>query len=207
MRRFRRAFGRSPGKRSVAWIPGFSAYDDPGGAFSRLMTLAGPIPGSTSTWGAAVQLTVDQDLQLHGGEDAVFQRLRGTFFFVEGRRNTGAGNVATSFPLRVVVYQCEILPGGTFNNVFTTSAGLGDDDILWTGEVLVSSVPQGATFTGLDTATVRSGAHYLDIDVRAKRKLSSNRQLVMAFQTSIGGTTGLDFRLLGGVRMLLKRPR
>lgn len=208
----RRRFGRLRGrKRSVAWIPGFSSYDDPNGVSNRLLTFAA-VPNTTTTWAVAVQLTTDADLTLHGGEDAVIERIRGRVVFVEGRKNAGAGLAAYGFQVRLVVAQCEILPAGgagspPFNQSFVTSADMGNDAILWNSDTVVSPTAIGGAGAGYENM-VGNLTQWLDVDIRAKRKLQSNSQIVMFMQSCFpAGTTGADMRFLGGLRMLLKRPR
>lgn len=208
----RRRFNRRAGsgrRRSVAWIPGFTSFDNAAGTSNRLLSFAA-VPLVTNIWSVAVQLTVDADLSLHGGEDAVLERIRGDLFFMEGRRNAGAGFAAAGFQLRCVIAQVEVEtdPAAvTFNHSFITSNDLGQDRILWAGHTMVSSVAVGAAGAGFD-AVGPTAPRWLDVDVRAKRKLQSDNVIAAFFQTVFpAGTTAADMRMFGGLRMLLKRPR
>lgn len=205
MRRVRRAFGTRRGKRSVAWIPGFSGADDAGGLSARVQAFGGPIPGTAHTWGIASTLVVSAtDLPMHGGEDAVLERIRGSLQFSKGQRDSGAGFGNWSFALRCIIYQHQTVPAGTFNDEFMSSAGLGADNILWTADTICTA--DG----GLDTTGFVDWDQIwrVDVDVRAKRKLQEDRPIVLAFQTiAPAGTVGLRMTVSGGLRTLMKRPR
>lgn len=200
-------FRRGAGKRSVAWIPGLSYFDGASGTDYTVLPFAA-VPGLTNIWGVATSMTTDTDLTLHGGEDAVFQRLRGSLLFTSGRRDGGAGNAAFGCCFQVILAQTDTLPGGNvtpFN--FCTSTGLGNDDILGRWTVGCSSVADGAAGTGLD-AVGPSFAQWLHLDVKARRKLQTDRHLVLWYQTALpAGTIAFDCRARGSLRMLLKRPR
>lgn len=205
-RRFTR--GRSR-KRSVAWIPGFTSFDDLNSVTHRLLTFAA-VPNTTATWSVAVELTDTTDLSLHGGEDAVIERIRGQLAFTEGRRNAGAGLGANGFQVRVVVYQSLIAASaaaGVANDAFTTSDDMGKDNILFMDHTVVSATAIGATGAGFDT--MAGGLmRWMDIDIKAKRRIQVDRPILLTLQTVLPvGTTGADCRMLGGLRMLLKRPR
>lgn len=205
----RRRFKSARRKRSVAWIPGITTFDTGVAATnSRLVALAALSAAVPNTWGVALAVTDDTDLSMHGGEDAVLTRIRGRLFFSDGRVNSGAGLAASAFQLRVAVTQTDITPALAVTPFdFTTSAGLGNDNILWMDSVLVPSVVTTGAGTNIDTV---DWEHFqLDIDVRAKRKLQSDRQVVLWFQSVFnGGTvTAVDFRLRGGLRSLLMRSR
>lgn len=171
----------------------------------RTLAFAGPIAGTTSTWGVASSLVTANDLTFHGGEDCVLSRIRGTLFFEKGQRNAGAGFGNWNFMLRLAVYQHENVPAGTFNDAFTRSNDLQADNILWTGETVVT-----ADF-GIDSAVAAvdyDSVWRLDVDVKAKRKVQEDRPIVLAFQTvAPAGTTALQCRVGGYLRMLLMRPR
>jgi len=186
-------------------LPGFSGFDDATGASARTQSFGGPIPGTTHTWGIASTLVVPTvDLPLHGGEDAVLERIRGRLMFSHGQRDSGAGFAAWSFAVRVLVYQHQSVPAGTFNDEFVSSGGLGADNILWSGETICTSD------FGLDSVNTvdYDQIHRLDVDVRAKRKIQEDYTIVLAFQTvAPAGTTALKMQVNGGLRTLLKRPR
>lgn len=198
-----RRFGRSRGKRTTAWLPGFSGFDDVAGLGARVLTLVGPIAGSTNTWGLASTLMGVADLPLRGGEGAVFTRAVGDLTFFAGLRNAGAGLAAATFPLRVVLAQHEQLPAGTFGEIFTTSGGLGDERILWMADTWVTS----DTFTGLQ-AFDWDQPWRIHIEARAKRIVTEDYPVTLYMQTVLpAGTTAANFQCAGGIRILAKRPR
>lgn len=201
-RSFRSGRGR---RRSVAWIPGLTTYDTANGLNARAITLAVVRAAVPNTFGAAVQMTTDADLSLHGGEDAVITRILGRLYFTDG---TGAVGAATGYQLRVVLAYQDVNPDGTTAATdFTTSDGLGIDNILWEKDVIVSSVATAGAGTGLDGIVFTEGFGMLDIDCKAQRKLQSNSQLILWFQTVTPAAAARAFVLRGGLRMLLKRPR
>jgi len=197
--RFRR--GR---KRSVSWVDGITTYG--AAENSRLITLT-QAGFAANQWGATTGAVVASDLPFHGGEDAVVTRVVGRLGFMEGRRNAGAGLAATGYQLRVVVAQVPTEGATIFSEDFTTSAGLGSEKILWFRDVIVSATAIGATGGGYDTAFT-SGPFWTEVDVSAKRKVQQDSTIIVWYQTVFpGGTSGADFRLLGGLRTLLMRPR
>lgn len=203
MRFRRRGSSRIRGKRSVSWIAGFSGMDDANGTPERVFAFAGPVAGTVTTWGVAVELVGSNDLTFSGGEDAVVSRIRGRLFFYAGRRNAGAGFAVASFPLRVAIYQHEVLPALTFNEAFTRSTDLGQDRILHLQDTIVTGDTYGAG-QGFDW----DQPHRIDIDVKAKRKVQNDNTIVLAFQTVFpGGTTAADMKVAGSLRTLLMRPR
>lgn len=197
----RRSFGR---KRSVAWIPGFSCYDDATGVDARTFGFAGPVPGTLHTWGVAVVLCDATDLPLHGGEDAVIERIRGKLYFFNGLVNAGAGLLASSFALRVVVAQHEPNPAGTFNESFVSSNDMQQDRILYEGETWVTADNHTVSNPNFDF----DQPHFLEIDVRAKRRVQEDNIIALYFQTVLpAGTTAATMKMSGGLRALVKRPR
>jgi len=209
MFRRRRSFSRSR-KRSVAWIDGLSGFQTATPIQVRVLTFAVVNAAVPNTYGVAIGLTTDADLSLHGGEDAVIQRIRGRLLLYNGLVNAGAGPVAGSFFVRVVVAQSDITPAGaTFPADFTTSAGLGRDDILWTRDLLVSGTAILGNGTGVAAETSTLNDFWFDVDVRAKRRLQSGRQLVLWFQSTAlaAGTVPVSCTMAGGIRLLMKRPR
>lgn len=205
MRFRRRAFGRRGSKRSVAWISGVTGMDPVARADHKLLALA-PLTTGASVQAAAIQLTADTDLSLHGGEDAVIERIRGRLCLYGGSLNSGAGLVAADFFVRVLIVQSDVTPAGfTMPQDFTTSAGLGADDILWMRDVFVPrSTAVGTAGAPFDTLA----NEFMEIDVRAKRKLQSDRQLILWVQTQqAGAVIAAQLLYAGGIRMLLKRPR
>jgi len=202
--RFRgRGFRR---KRSVSWLAGLSSYDGPGGTSARVIGLAA-IAGAPNVWAASIGLVIPADLPLHGGEDAVLARVVGRLGFMAGRKNAGAGLAAFGFQMHVALVQSDFLPGGTVSPWdFTSSVGLGNDDIMFSSDVVVPSVAIGGAGTGYELA-VGGMERWLEMDVGVKRKVQEDRCIILWFQTVMpGGTTGADFTLLGSLRSLLMRP-
>lgn len=193
----------------MAWIPGFTSFDDANSLSNRLLAFAA-VANSTSTWAMPIALTVSDDLALHGGEDVVMERIVGQLAFVEGRRNAGAGLAAMGFQARAVVYQQRIssmAATGVTNDAFVLSDDMGKDNILWMDHLLVSPTAIGAAGAGYELM-VSSLLSWTKVDIRVKRKLQLDTPLVFALQTCFpAGTTGADCRMLGGLRMLLKRPK
>lgn len=206
MRRFRR-FGNRRAKRSVSWIDGLNTYDNVAGTNARLTALAA-LPGAANIWFASFALTTSADLTLHGGEDAVLIRTVGRLGFFAGRRDTGAGFANYGFQMRCALVQVDVDPtsGLSGARIWTSSQALGSDDILHSRDVLVHGIPVGAAGAGYDAV----GYNVLseEFDVRAQRKLQQDRLVTLVMQTVLpAGTTAADFILLGGLRMLVKRPR
>ena len=125
----------------MAWIPGLSCYDI--GAGVSQTRLVGMTNVSTAlfanVFGAAIALTIDSDLSMHGGEDAVLTRIVGRLGFTTGRVDSGAGAAATTFVARVVVAQTDFIPasGSVMPFEFLTSSGMGQDDILYMRDVII----------------------------------------------------------------------
>jgi len=195
-------------KRSVAWIPGITTYEPVAGVSNRLVALAPvDVVNLPNVWGASIALVLPADLPLHGGEDCVLTRTVGRLGFMEGRRDAGAGVAAFGYQLRVTIAQTDFTPAATITPWgFTSSVGMGNDDILWEADVVVPNMGIGAAGAGYDTAA-GGMERWLEIDSTAKRKVQEDRVVVVWFQTVMApGTVSADFRLLGGLRALLKRP-
>lgn len=206
MRRFRR-FGSRRAKRSVSWIDGLNTYDNVAPTNARVVTLAA-LPGVANIWFASFALTTAADLTLHGGEDAVLVRTVGRLGFFAGRRDAGAGFANFGFQMRVVLAQVDVDPtsGLSGARIWTSSQALGSDDILHSRDVLVHGIPVGAAGAGYDA--VGYNILHEDFDIRVKRKLQVDRLVTLVMQTVLpAGTTAADFVLLGGLRMLVQRPR
>lgn len=209
MRR-RWASSRSRGrKRATSWVSGISTYDPPGGSNARLVSLTTAGFASANVWGATIGVVINTDLPSHGGEDCVVERIVGRLGFMEGRRNAGAGFAATGYQLRVAVTQASEIAGTAtiLADEVVTSAGMGKENILYSTDVIVPSLPIGAAGTNYDVA---SGGmeRWLEVNIRARRRVSEDTPIMLWFQTVLAaGTTAADFRLLGGLRTLLKRPR
>jgi len=206
----RRRFGRRRGsfRRSVSWIDGINTFDTTAGQSSRTVPLLSLAATAPNLWGAAIGLVIPTDLPDHGGEDAVLTRVRGRLGFMGGRRDAGAGFANYGFQMRVLVTQSDWLPsGGVTPFDFCSAAGLGNDDILFSHETVVPDEPITATGHGYSLMLNRLSP-WLELDVKAKRKLQKDRMIVLWFQTALAaGTTAVDFQLLGGLRTLLMRPR
>jgi len=201
----RRFFRGRKRKRSVSWIDGITSYDGAAGTNTRLITLLN-FPG-TNVWAASIGLVIPADLPFAGGEDAVLTRVVGRLGFMEGRRDAGAGPAALGFQMRVTIAQTDFQPAGAVTPWdFTTSVGMGNDDIMSEWDVVVPNMGIGAAGGGYDTAA-GGMERWLEVDVSAKRKVQQDRCVVVWFETVFGvGTVGADFRLLGGLRSLLMRP-
>lgn len=198
--------GRARSRRTVAWLPGIATQDTVAGTSSRLIGLTLVAP-ATNTFGAAISVTTDPDLTLHGGEDAVLTRIRGRLYFSDGRVDAGAGPAANGFQLQVAFVKTDTLVTGAITPMdLTQSFGLGEDQILWLQSVLCSSGVTTGTGTGLDA--IDWEGKYIDIDVRAKRKIQVGGHVVMWLQVCLpGGTVSADLRLRGALRILMQRPR
>lgn len=192
----RRGFGR---KRSVNWTPGFSGLDQAGTADS-LHSLYTNTVGNVYT--VAYTLTADSDLQLHGGEDAVVVRMEYELYFFN---STKATVTAQDFAGRLVFVQEETTASNAIPPVdYTSSAGLGRDNILHTRDFLLSSV--GAI--GNEAHRGAQHANWLRGDIKVKRKLQSGNHIYMVVQTvKSGANVPEGFNVAGHVRTLLMRPR
>jgi len=204
MRRWARR-GRAR-RRSVSWIDAITTYDSGTGVSSRLLALTNTgLPANV--FGATIGVVLASDLPLAGGEDAVLTRLVGRLGFVEGRVNSGAGLAAFGYQMRVVVAQVSADAAGIFSDNFISSAGMANDKILYMRDTVVSPTAIGAVGAGYENM-VGNFERWVDVDVRVKRKITVDMQIILWFQTVFPpGTTGADFRLLGGLRTLLMRPR
>jgi len=196
-------------KRTVAWVDGFSSMDTTVPQQVRPVVFAVVNAAVANTLGVAVQLTVDADLSMHGGEDAVIQRIRGRLLLAGGLAGA-AGGVPTSFPVRVLIVKADVTPaGGAMPSDFTTSAGLGRDNILWTKDVLCTGTTVFGNGTGAATETSSTNGYWFDVDCRAQRKLQQGQHLVLWFQVvnTAAGVGPVSMNVVGSLRMLLKRPR
>lgn len=203
--RSRRRFGRGR-KRTVSWIDSITTYDGPGALSTRLVGLTNTGFGA-NVFGATIGVVVASDLPKHGGEDAVVTRVVGRLGFFEGRKNAGAGLAAYGFQMRVVLAQVATQGGSIFTDDFTTSAGMGNDKILFLKDVIVPNVGIGGAGAGYEL-TVGSHETWLEMDVKAKRRVTEDANIILWFQSVFPvGTTAADFRLAGGLRTLLMRPR
>lgn len=213
--RFRRGFRARRRRASVAWIDGVPGFSLAGNSQSTLVTMSplGSAAPYTNIQSAAIRLVNSTDLSEHGGEDAVFMRARGRILLFNARQGVGGtpAVVAGGFALRIVIAQTEVIDetSGTVSPTpFVDSSGMGRDSILWYHDTLVSG---SNVFLSGGTGTAEASTmndNWIDIDVKAKRRVQKDREIFMWFQTMIAGLTpDLDFRLVGGLRMLMKRPR
>lgn len=203
MFRRRRSFGRRFGaRRSVGWIPGASFYTP---ALWETTQAWFNVLGGTNIWGTATQLTVLEDLQSHGGEDAVLTRITGRILVFAGQVNAGAGLAPADFFYRLLVVQQDNTGGGVLGIDYTTGAGLGRDSILFFRDGYCSRATE---VDSVAPATSLIDSHWVDVEVKAKRKLEENKQVFLWIQSAFPvGTTGVQTRFAGGLRALLKRPR
>lgn len=203
---FRRPFRRMRRKLSTSWIPGLSGLNTAAPAQAKTLALTAS-PAAANSYGAAIILTTSEDLKLHGGEDCTVQRIRGRLWFygMTYDANPPAGTWA-----RVVIAQQDVDPAGNILFLdYTTSVGLGDDNILHTEDLYVSSAtaPQDGGTDAPNRSTLPLTTR-IDIDCKARRRLTEEKQLVFWFQTVKSGTAiPTQVTYAGGLRMLLKRPR
>jgi len=205
MRRFRRSFARRP-KRSVSWIPGFSgaSLTAPSQARNFSMTALSTAPNVTA---AATILVNDADLSMHGGEDAVITRIRGTLWLY-GAVWDGAAPAGTW--ARVIVALTDVDPSGNvFPAEYMSAQGLGRDEIMWCQDAFVSntSLPGNGTGANTETGTLPMACR-VDVDIKARRRLQSDQVPVLWFQCVKSGASGVTtLTVAGSLRMLLRRPR
>lgn len=206
-----RRFGRRAGlrKRTVAWVDGFSSLDTTVPRQLRPVVFAVVNAAVPNTLGVAIQLTVDADLSMHGGEDAVITRIRGRLLLVGGLAGA-AGGAPTSFPVRCLIVKSDITPAGAaFPGDWTTSAGLGRDDVLFMRDVLCSGTTVLGNGTGIATETSTTNGYWFDVDCKAQRKLQQGQHLVLWFQVvnTAAGVGPVSMNVAGNLRLLMKRPR
>jgi len=174
------------------------------------MTFAA-LAGAANTYAVAIQLTTDADLQLHGGEDAVIERIRGRLL-PYGALATPAGPVPTPTLCRCLIVQQDVTVAAGIAPVdYSSGAGLGRDNILWSRDILISGTTVLGNGTGLATETSTIQDSWFDVDVVAKRKIQAGYHIFLDFQTvdfsAAAGNEPVSFQLAGGLRLLMKRPR
>lgn len=200
MRRFR-GFARRA-KRSVSWARGISSWDGTVPIQTRLWTFsAGPIAGVRHS---STLLVDNTDINEHGGEDTVLERVRGRLVFHIGQTDVGA---ALDFHCLFSIVQLDASATGAVNNLdFTSSEGLGFDQILWQQYFYVSRLN---LLTSAVTASSLVGQlGVVDVDCKAKRKLTRNRLIYIDISTTNEGAVVVgSCRSAGALRVLLKRPR
>jgi len=187
-----------------------NTYDTATPDSSRLVSLTTAGFTTGNIWGSAIVLVANTDLPPAGGEDAVLTRVVGRFGFLEGRRDSGAGLAATGFQLRVAVVQgSQIANTNTvLADELVTSAGLGKENILFMKDVIVPAAARGASGAGFDTCFAPGPFWQAEIDIRAKRRVTTDAPILLWFQTVFpAADTSVDFRLFGGLRILMQKPR
>lgn len=198
-------------KRRTSWVVGLNTYDTATGTGSRLVTLTTAGFTTANVWGSAIVLVANTDLPSAGGEDSVLTRVVGRFGFMEGRINSGAGLAASGFQLR-----CAVTLGSQIANTNTiladelvTATGMGKENILFSRDVIVPLTARGATGGGFDTAFTSGPFWQADIDIRAKRRVATDSPILLWFQATFDSAvvTAADFRLFGGLRVLMTHPR
>jgi len=207
MRRFRGR--RRLAKRTTAWIPGVTSYDAVAGVSNRLVALTTAGFTTANLWGSAIVLVANSDLPARGGEGAVLTRVVGRLGFTDGRRDAGAGNAAAGFQMRVAVVQGSQIAGTNtiLADELVTGVGMGKENILFETDVVVPATARGATGGGFDTAFA-SGPFWTDFNVRAKRRVTEDAPILLWFQTVFpAADVTIDFRLFGGLRILMQKPR
>ena len=195
MRGRRRVFGRAR-RRTVAWIDGLSFFDNTGaGASERIFSPQ--TVDANGTVGVSLALTTVADLNLHGGEDAVFTRMRGRIWLC-----VSASGAARNIPVLVTISQKDVIPssGVVLNIPFVSGEGLGRDDILWQRAV------QSCFLLSSHTGNLNTAFDFIELDVRAKRKLQADRQLFIDFQWK-GSIVADTLQVAGTARMLLMRSK
>lgn len=198
----RRARGRMRrgGRRSVAWIPGYSTVDVAGGT-SAVPQALGAVPGSANTYGFGVNLIAQADLAMHGGEDAVVVRILGTLTFF-GQQTMAAGPVPTFS--RVMLTQVDTTGDAQLVREYVSSAALGYDDILWCATVGVAGTNLLAAAEPLYGGLSSLGT--VHIDCKAKRKIQADRELFLQYQC-VTALVPTVVQVAGHIRVLLMRPR
>lgn len=204
---FRRArrFGMRRPRASVAWIPGVSGLDPTAPAQAKVLTLTS-LSTSANTYAAALILVNDADLSMHGGEDAVMTRIRGSLWFY-AQTYDSAGPSGTWARLVIALSEVDS-SGNVFPAAYSDGPGLGRDEIMWERDILVTpaTVLCNGSGTGAETTSLYSAR--VDVDVKAKRRLDSAKVPVLWYQTvKSGAAVPQQVTYAGGLRMLLRRPR
>lgn len=204
MRRWRGIRGRRL-KRSVNWTPGVTDFNTTGPAQARICTWAAIAAGS-NTYFFLSGILGDADLAQHGGEDAVVTRIRGRLRFWNSRFTVASPVQGTCFVRTLVVMLQITEAGAAFMPDYTTSDGLGRDEVMWSKDHLIS----GPVLAATDSAQ-NCDAGWIDIDVKAKRRCQNRYYPVLVHQTVAPGmgaaNVPVDFVRAGGIRTLLMRPR
>lgn len=194
--------GRSR-RRTVAWVPGLTTFNETTGANVRVFALAA-VPNIANTYGFGVNLLADTDLSMHGGEDCVLVRILGTLRFFK-MSNATAG--AAPGQLRVLITKEDTRADATQQvREWVTSTALGRDDVLYTGSVLVAGTDWlTAIEPALGPLSLNGTLH---VDVKAKRRVQSDSQIFLQVQgTFPAGNPAANVQVAGHLRLLLMRPR
>lgn len=202
----RQSFARR--KRSVSWIPGWSGLDTSGPVPYKSLALAGPLEGNAGSVGAAIFLTSDADLGMHGGEDCVIYRIQYelTFFGMSFSEATAL----VVWPFRLLVVQADTTLAGTglMSFDYTTGGGLGRDDILHTRDFMAAV--GNLQYGGGGSTAVPGGPndYWIRGDIRVRRKIQSDRHLALWVQTTkLGTITPTYVQFAGHLRSLMARPK
>ena len=184
--------------------PGVSGLDPTAPAQAKVLTLTS-MSTSTNTYAAALILVNDADLSMHGGEDAVMTRIRGSLWFY-GQAYSDTGHPARgrgwSSRCPKSIRQETSIPRRTAMARAWAGTRSWERDILVTpATILCNGSGTGAETTSLYSARV-------DVDVKAKRRLDSAKVPVLWYQTvKSGASVPTQVTYAGGLRMLLRRPR
>jgi len=197
-RRFRGGVRRG-GRRTVAWIPGYSTNSTGAPVGSALQQALALVPGSPNTYGFGSALVTDADLSLHGGEDAVLVRILGTLTFYNAL--TAAAGAVPGWA-RVTIGLEDTQGDAQQVREWVSGSSLGRDNSMYTETVFVPA--DDALGAGQFGTTILEAS--LHIDVKAKRRIKSDSKVFLQFQmvTPLVPTT---VKVAGHLRMLLMRPR
>lgn len=204
MRRFSRRFGGSRGKRRhTVWIPG-AGFSNADTDLKQTVIMNATVAPTTPGFFVYLVLTLNSDLLEAGGEEAVVVRTLGKMLFANALNS--AGGASPQF-LRMALILRETPPESANLSPLVVdlfdSPSLGNEDILWTDDVFVSS----ATMINAASASITVFPQMTQFDVKAKRKLAQQRQLCMLFQSATSGATNLkQFDVHGYIRTLLRAP-
>lgn len=206
----RRRFGRRRSfKRQTSWIAGISGFDYGTPAASRSVTFSA-ITGVDANYRlATASITSDTDLQYHGGEGMVVNRIVVDYIFYSMRIAT---DTAATIPCLFLVYQAESElgdPTSFFGQDLISSAGLGSEDVLYTQLVIPSA---GTSFTRGSAGDLGTTEAYVDARVRAnikaRRRIMRDRHLYWSLATvDDGANVPQDCRFTGFLKTLVTRGR
>lgn len=203
MRRFRRRVWSR--RRSVSWIPGLTGFDPATPAQSTLVTFQAGLDANTKI--APFALVSSTDITDVGGEDCVLTRISYELCFYNGRKAT---DQQAALAVRMLVVLSEVHTGGVSPQIlgepYLTSSGLGRDNILHTRDFVVPTA-NGYEASGVLAETFLS-SNWIRGEVKARRKVNQGLLPMLWFSScSDGANVPQDFRMLGHLRILMKRPR